>query len=175
MPRHPIEIREFRFYAREGAAQERPLRLEKKVCHVSHIALCPSTVTRVNRWTVGKSQCVVLRPTTSLTNEKKKKRNGDGRLTGVVTSAAKSSRRSAASFARKRAARARARGVVRSCWTGNSLRVSGVDSDAPHLIVDPETRTVGLGVARSDADINVGIVNSVEGPRGAKVMSDIIS
>ena len=30
MPRHPIEIREFRFHACERPAQERPLRLEKK-------------------------------------------------------------------------------------------------------------------------------------------------
>ncbi|KAF8495162.1 hypothetical protein F5888DRAFT_1712577 [Russula emetica] len=96
---------------------------------------------------------------------------------GVVTSAAKSSRRSAASFARKRAARARARGVDRSCWTGKGLRVGGIGIDAPHLVVDPETRTVGLGVARTDADadINVHMVNSAEGTKGAKVMSDVIS
>jgi len=94
---------------------------------------------------------------------------------GVVTSAAKSSRRSAASFARRRAARARARGVVRSCWTGNSLRAGGVD--APHLVVDPEARTVGLGVVRTDADavINVDIVNAAVGTKDAKVMSDDIS
>lgn len=95
-------------------------------------------------------------------------------LTGVVTSAAKSSRRSAASFARRRAARARARGVVRSCWTGNSLRVWGVD--APHLVAD------GSGVASADADADASvtsedIVYSAEGSKGkdAKVMSDVIS
>jgi hypothetical protein len=40
--------------------------------------------------------------------------------------------------------------------------------------VDPEARTVGLGVARADADINVDIVNSAEGTKDAKVMSDVI-
>ena len=86
-----------------------------------------------------------------------------------MTSAAKSSRRSAASFARRRAARARARGVVKSCWTGNGRRVGGVD--APPLVVDPETRTVNLGVARADGDNNV---NSAEGTKDAKVMFDVI-
>jgi hypothetical protein len=169
MPRHPIEIREFRFHACERAAQERPLRLEKmmKGSHVSHTALCPSN--RSKQGNSGKSRFVsyCIRSTSE--------KNNDGRLTGVVTNAAKSSRRSAASFARKRAARARARGVDRSCWTGNSLRVGGVDT--PHLVVDPEARTVGLGVARTDADadINVDMVNSAEGTKGAKVMSDVIS
>jgi hypothetical protein len=40
--------------------------------------------------------------------------------------------------------------------------------------VDPEARTVGLGVARADADIKVEIVNSVEGIKDAKVISDVI-
>ena len=93
-------------------------------------------------------------------------------------SAAKSSCRSAASYARRRAARARARGVVRSCWTGNNRRVGG--TDPPHLVVDPEARMVGLGplgVARieADADIKVDIVNAAEGAKGANVMSDDIS
>jgi hypothetical protein len=43
------------------------------------------------------------------------------------------------------------------------------------VAVDPEARTVGLGVARTDADINVDIVNSTEGTKRAKVMSDVIS
>ena len=95
----------------------------------------------------------------------------------MVISAAKSSRRSAASFARRRAARARARGVVRSCWTGNSPRVGGVTVDAPQLIVDdPEARTVGLGVTGTDADdadIKVDIVNAAaEGTKDSKVTSD---
>lgn len=86
----------------------------------------------------------------------------DDWLTGVVMSAAKSSRRSASTFARKRAARARARGVVRSCWTGR-------DVDA-ELGIDLDART-GLGVARADADIRLDIVNAAEGEKGAKAMS----
>lgn len=89
----------------------------------------------------------------------------------MVTSAAKSSRRSAASFARRRAARARARGVVMSCWTGNGLRVGGVD--APHLVVDPEARTVGFAVARADAETE-DMVNSAEGDKDAKDISGVI-
>ena len=91
----------------------------------------------------------------------------------MVISAARSSWSSAASFARRRAARARARGVVRSCWTGSNLRVGG--NDAPHLAVDPEpeARMGGLGVASidADADIRVDIVYAAEGTKGAKVMS----
>jgi hypothetical protein len=43
--------------------------------------------------------------------------------------------------------------------------------------VDPEARTVGLGVVRTDADavINVDIVNAAVGTKDAKVMSDDIS
>jgi hypothetical protein len=45
--------------------------------------------------------------------------------------------------------------------------------------VDPEARTVGLGVARTDADadadINVDIVNAAVGTKDAKDMSDSIS
>jgi len=37
--------------------------------------------------------------------------------------------------------------------------------------VDPEARTVGLGVVRADADINV---NAAVGTKDAKVMSDVI-
>jgi hypothetical protein len=49
--------------------------------------------------------------------------------------------------------------------------------DAPHLVADPEARTVGLGVARADAeaDIRVDMVNSAEGTKDAKDMSDVIS
>jgi hypothetical protein len=89
-----------------------------------------------------------------------------------VISAAWSSRRSAASFARKRAARARARGVVGSCWTGSDLHVGvGVE-----LIRDPDVRS-GLGVARTDADadINVDIVTvAADGAKDAKAMLDDI-
>jgi hypothetical protein len=95
-------------------------------------------------------------------------RRGDNkrtRLTGVVISAARSSWCSAASFARRRAARARARGVVKSCWTGSNLRVGG--NDVPRLAVDPEpeARTGGLGVASIEADFDskVNIVNAVDG------------
>ena len=92
-------------------------------------------------------------------------------LTGVVTSAARSSRRSAASFARRRAARARARGVVRSCWTGSSLRVCGID--ALHLVVYPEACGVCLGVAKDDdVDADICIVNAAVGTEDAKVTSD---
>lgn len=94
-------------------------------------------------------------------------------LTGVVTSAARSSRRSAASFARKRAARARARGVVKSCWTGSSLRVCVID--APHLVVDPEAREVCLGVTRNDVDAaDICIVNAAVGTEDATVTSEDI-
>jgi len=72
-------------------------------------------------------------------------------------SAAKSSRRSAASFARRRAARARARGVVRSCGTGSDLHVGvgiGFDVGLLVIILDPETRS-GFGVTRTEnADID---------------------
>lgn len=91
-------------------------------------------------------------------------------------SAAISSRRSAASFARRRAARARARGVVRSCWTGSGLPVGvGVGSDMGlHVIVfDPETRS-GFGVARAedadvDAEVKVDTAREVEGAKDEKV------
>jgi hypothetical protein len=84
-------------------------------------------------------------------------------------SAAKSSRRSASSFARKRAARARARGVVRSCWTGRGLLYVGVDAE---LVIDLDART-GLGVARTDADadIRLDIVSAAEGTKDAKATS----
>ena len=68
---------------------------------------------------------------------------------------------------------------MRSCWTGNNRRVGG--TDAPHLVVDPEARVVGLlgplGVARieADVDIKVDIVSAAEGTKGANVMSDDIS
>lgn len=85
-----------------------------------------------------------------------------------MISAAKSSRCSAASFARRRAARARARGVVKSCWTGSDLHVSvgmcigfGVNVDVDGdvkligivvIVVGPDAETcVGFGVARSEA------------------------
>ena len=42
--------------------------------------------------------------------------------------------------------------------------------------MDPEARTVGLGVVRTDADADaVIIVNAVVGTKDAKVMSDDIS
>jgi len=93
-------------------------------------------------------------------------------LTGVVISAAKSSRRSAASFARRRATRARARGVVRSCWTGSRLHV-GVGVDA-QLVRKFDSR-VGFGVARSDDgdDIIMEDIASAEGlgSKHARVVS----
>jgi len=103
------------------------------------------------------------------------------KLTGVVMSAAKSSRRSAASFARRRAARARARGVVRSCWTGSDLHVDlGLGVDAQLIAVkDPDAR-IGFGVASSETDtddvdgadadeISVDIARAAEGTKDAKV------
>jgi hypothetical protein len=97
-------------------------------------------------------------------------------------SAAKSSRRSAASFARKRAARARARGVVRSCWTGSDLQVDlglGVDAQLVVVVENPDAR-IGFGVARSevagvvdadddaDAEIRVDIACAAEVAKDAK-------
>jgi len=106
----------------------------------------------------------------TLANERRRRAH----CAGVVISAARSSWCSAASFARRRAARARARGVVKSCWTGSNLRVGGID--APRLAVDPEpeARTGGLGVASIEADFDskVDIVNAAE---GAKVISGDIS
>jgi hypothetical protein len=95
------------------------------------------------------------------------------RLTGVVISAARSSRCSAASLARRRAARARARGVVRSCWTGSNLRVGGIDPEPEARMGGPG----GLGVAsiEPDADIKVDIVNAAECTKGAKVISGDVS
>jgi hypothetical protein len=106
---------------------------------------------------------------------------GELKLTGVVISAAKSSRRSAASFARRRAARARARGVVRSCWTGSDLHVDlglGVDAQLVLAVKDPDTR-LGFGVANSETDtdvdgadadeIRVDIARAAEGAKDAKV------
>jgi hypothetical protein len=102
------------------------------------------------------------------------------KLTGVVMSAAMSSRRSAASFARRRAARARARGVVRSCWTGSDLHVDpglGVDAQLG-AGKGPEAR-IGFGVARSapdtdvtvdaDSENRVDIARVAEGTKDAKV------
>jgi hypothetical protein len=40
--------------------------------------------------------------------------------------------------------------------------------------VDPEARTVGLGVVSADADADIN-VNAAVGTKGAKVMSDDIS
>ena len=80
-----------------------------------------------------------------------------GGFTGVVTSAAWSSRSSAASFARRRAARARARGVVRSCWMGRERHV-GVDAE---LEMHPGACVrSGLGVARADADVDADIISA---------------
>ena len=108
-------------------------------------------------------------------------------------SAAKSSRRSAASFARRRAARARARGVVRSCWTGSDLHVDrglGVDAQVELGIVKDSEARVGFGVASSEAGIDVDVdaeirvdiaraaaVAAAEGTKDAKVTpaSDDIS
>jgi hypothetical protein len=92
-----------------------------------------------------------------------------------VISAAWSSRRSAASFARKRSARARARGVVRSCWTGSDLHAD-VDLE---LIIDPDLR-IGFGVAWTDADADadtkVDIVTAAaEGAKDAKAMLEGIA
>jgi hypothetical protein len=91
-----------------------------------------------------------------------------------VISAARSSRRSAASFARRRAARARARGEVRSCWTGSDLHV-GVDAELAVVELGPGTRSV-FGVARTDGDadadadaeIRVDIASAAEGTSNAK-------
>jgi hypothetical protein len=98
-------------------------------------------------------------------------------LTGVVMSAAKSSRRSAASFARRRAARARARGVVRSCWTGSDLHVDlGLGVDAQLVAVENPDARIGFGVARSEAagvvdaddEIRVDIACAAEVAKDAK-------
>jgi hypothetical protein len=90
-----------------------------------------------------------------------------------VISAAWSSRCSAASFARKRSARARARGVVRSCWTGSDLHVD-VDLE---FIIHPDLR-IGFGVTwtDADADTNVDIVTAAaEGAKDAKAMFEGIA
>lgn len=97
---------------------------------------------------------------------------------GVVISAAKSSRCSAASFARRRAARARARGVVRSCWTGNDLHVGvGIDFDVGLLanVLDSETRS-GFGVVRAedadvDAEMRVDTAREAEGAKDEKTIA----
>ena len=96
-----------------------------------------------------------------------------GWLTGVVTSAAWSSRCSAASCARRRAARARARGVVMSCWMGRDWHV-GVDAE---LGMHPgECARGGLGVARADADVDADITStdivSVDGAKDADILLD---
>lgn len=99
-------------------------------------------------------------------------------LTGVVISAAKSSRRSAASFARRRAARARARGVVRSCWTGSDLHVSvgiGFGVEPPVVVLDPGRRG-GFGVARTedadvDAEMRVETAREAEGAKDGKAIA----
>lgn len=92
-----------------------------------------------------------------------------GWLTGVVTSAAWSSRRSAASFSRRRAARARARGVVMSCWIGRDWHV-GVDAE---LGIHPGACVPGgLGVERADADVDADIISaSVDGAKDRAVVS----
>ena len=97
----------------------------------------------------------------------------------MVTSAAKSSRRSAASCARRRAARARARGVVRSCGTGSDLHAVEIDLGLGVVLgSDPETR-LGFGVVRRDAvgadvdadvdaEIRVDIASAAVGVKDAK-------
>jgi hypothetical protein len=91
------------------------------------------------------------------------------RLTGVVISAAKSSRRSAASFARRRAARARARGVVMSCWTGSDLHVGvGIGIDAEFVISDDARTGFGVVSIDVDADMKLDIESAAEGANGAK-------
>lgn len=88
-----------------------------------------------------------------------------GWLTGVVTSAAWSSRRSSASFARIRAARACARGVVKSCWTGRDWQI-GVDAE---LGIRPGACfRGGLGVVRADVDADADISADA---KDARVMS----
>jgi len=97
-------------------------------------------------------------------------RRSNAHCAGVVISAAKSSRRSAASFARRRAARARARGVVMSCWMGSDLHVGvGIGIDAEPVIGLEDART-GFGVASIDvdADIKLDIESAAEGANGAK-------
>jgi len=98
-------------------------------------------------------------------------RRSSAHCAGVVTSAAWSSRRSAASFARRRAARASARGVVMSCWMGRDWHV-GVDAELgmhPGVCVRG-----GLGVARADAEVDADIISadiaSVDGAKDARVI-----
>lgn len=110
------------------------------------------------------------------------KRTRAKELTGVVISAAKSSRCSAASFARRRAARARARGVVRSCGTGNDLHVGvgigigiGVNVGLLAIVLDSETRS-GFGVVRAedadvDAEMRVDTAREAEGAKDGKAIA----
>jgi len=105
-------------------------------------------------------------------------RRSSAHCAGVVVRAAKSSRCSAASFARRRAARARARGVVRSCWTGNDLHVGvGIGFDVGLLadVLDSETRS-GFGVVRVedvdvDAEMRVDTARVAEGAKVGKVIA----
>ena len=93
-------------------------------------------------------------------------------------SAAKSSRRSAASFARRRAARARARGVVRSCGTGSDLHIGvgvGFDVGLRVIVIDLETRS-GFGVAWTedadvDAEMRVDTAREAEGAKDGKAVA----
>jgi hypothetical protein len=92
------------------------------------------------------------------------------KLTGVVISAAWSSRRSAASSARKRAKRARARGVVVSCWTGSDRHVS-VDVE---VVMDPDACSgfwvVAMTGAEGEPNMDILTAAAVEGGAGENVV-----
>jgi len=88
-----------------------------------------------------------------------------------MTSAAWSSRRSSASIARRRAARACARGVVKSCGTGRDWHV-GVDAE---LEIRPGACVRGgLGVVRADVDADADII-SADAKDVRAISDDILS